>query len=120
MKKTKSNNPQLLNLIRFLKKTSKENDAKIWNSIANALTKTRSRRISVNLSRINRHTEKGEVVAVAGKVLGAGTLRHPVTVAAFAFSAKAKEKIRKAKGKCLTFPELVKKNPRGSNVKIVG
>ena len=120
MKKIKPDNPQLLNLIRFLKKASKENDAKIWNSIANALSKTRSRRISVNLSHINRHTEKGQVVAVAGKVLGAGTLSHPVTVAAFTFSATAKEKIKKAKGKCLALPELVKKNPKGSKVKIVG
>jgi len=120
MKKTKSDNPQLLSLISFLKKTAKENDARIWNSIANTLSKTRSRRISVNLSRISRHTEKGQIVAVAGKVLGAGTLSHSVTVAAFTFSATAEKKIEKAKGKCLTFPELVKKNPKGSNVRIVG
>lgn len=120
MKKAKSNNPQLLSLIRFLKKAAKENDSKIWSSLANGLSKTRSRRVSVNLSRINRHTEKGQVVVVAGKVLGAGTLLHPVTVTAFAFSATAREKIKKAKGKCLTFPELVKRNPKGSNVKIVG
>lgn len=116
----KPDNPHLLSLIRFLKKAARENDAKIWKSIANALLKPRSRRISVNLSHIDRQTEKGQVVAVAGKVLGVGTIHHPTTVAAFAFSAKAREKIRKAKGKCLTFPELVKKNPRGSNVRIVG
>ncbi len=120
MKKAKPDNPQLLNLIHFLKKAAKENDAKIWNSIADALSKPRSRRLSVNLSRLNRHNEKGQVVAVAGKVLGAGTLHHPVTVAAYTFSATAKEKIKKTKGKCMTFPELVKKNPEGSNVKIVG
>ncbi|MDH5448058.1 MAG: 50S ribosomal protein L18e [Candidatus Bathyarchaeota archaeon] len=120
MKKGQPDNPQQLSLIRFLKKAAKENDARIWNSIANAVSKTRSRRVSVNLSRINRHTKKGQVVAVAGKVLGAGTLSHPITVAAFAFSATAREKIKKAKGKCLTFPELVKKNPKGSNVRIVG
>jgi large subunit ribosomal protein L18e len=120
MKKAKPDNPQLQSLIRFLKKAAKENNSKIWNSIAKALSKTRSRRVSVNLSRINRHTKKGQLVVVAGKVLGAGTLHHPVTITAFAFSATAREKIKKAKGKCLTFPELVKKNPKGSNVKIVG
>lgn len=120
MRKTKPDNPQLRDLIRFLKRAARENDAKIWNSIADALSKPRSRRVSVNLSRINRHTEKGQVVAVAGKVLGSGALRHPATVAASTFSAAAKEKIKKAKGKCLMFPELVKKNPKGSNVKIVG
>ena len=120
MRKTKSDNPQLLSLIRFLKKAAKENDAIIWNRMASALSKTRSRRRPINLSHINRHTEKGQVVAVAGKVLGTGALRHSVTVAAFTFSVKAKEKIKKSKGKSLTFPELVKKNPKGSNVKIVG
>ena len=120
MKKSKSDNPQLLDLIRFLKKAAKENDAQIWNSVADALSKPRSRRKSVNLSRINRHTEKGQAVAIAGKVLGSGTLRHPVTVAAFNFSAASKKKIKKVKGKCMTFPELVKKNPKGSNIKIVG
>ncbi len=120
MKKTKTENPQLLELIRFLKKAAKENDAKIWQDIAKTLSKPRSRSTSVNLSRVNRHTEKGQVVVVAGKILGSGTLDHPVTVAAFAFSAMAEEKIKKAKGKCLTLNELVKKHPKGSNVKIVG
>jgi len=120
MKKRKPDNPQLLELIRFLKKVSKENDAKIWSTMANSLSKSRSTRVSVNLSRINRHTEKGEVVVVPGKVLGSGNINHPVTVAAFAFSAAAREKIKQAKGKYSTFPELVKKNPKGSNVKIMG
>ena len=120
MKKSKPENPQLLNLIRFLKRAARENDARIWSRVADVLSKSRSRRISVNLSRINRHTKEGRVLAVAGKVLGSGTLHHPVTVAAFEFSAASKEKINKAKGKCLTFSELVKKNPKGSNVRIVG
>ena len=60
------------------------------------------------------------MVAVPGKVLGSGALTHPTTIAAFAFSATATRKIKKARGKCLTFPELVKKNPKGANVKIVG
>lgn len=119
MKNKKPDNPRLLELIRFLQKMSRENDAKIWNAIANVLSKPRSMRVSINLSRISRHSEKGEVVAVPGKVLGSGTINHPVTVAAFSFSPAAREKIRRAKGKCLTFSELVKKNPRGSNVRIV-
>ncbi len=120
MKKPKADNPQLLEIIRILRKAARENDARIWGSVAEALSKPRSRRKSVNLSRINRHTEKGDVVAVAGKVLGSGMLDYPVTVAAFAFSTIAKKKIKKAKGKCLSLPELISKNPRGSNVKIVG
>lgn len=120
MKRSTRSNPQLCNSVRFLTKTANDNNAKIWKHVADCLSKTRRKRISVNLSRINRHTEKGQTVAVPGKVLGSGMLKHPVTVAAFEFSANAKEKIRNSKGKYMTFNELVKKNPKGSNVKVVG
>ncbi len=103
-----------------MKKASRENDARIWASIADSLDKARSRRLSVNLSRISRHAQKGQVIAVPGKVLGAGKLNAPMTIAAFAFSAKAVEKVRKSKGKCLTLTELVTKDPKGSNVRIIG
>jgi large subunit ribosomal protein L18e len=120
VKKTNKTNPELSNLIRFLKKKSKENEANIWRDIAEDLSKPRRKSIAVNLSRLNRYTEKNETVVVPGKVLGTGKIEHPITVAAFAFSEKAKEKIKTAKGKCLSLFELVKKNPKGSNVKIIG
>lgn len=120
MKKAETTNPQLIELVHFLKKQSRENKAEIWESIAKCLAKPRKKRITVNISRLNRFTEKNDVVAVPGKVLGAGEINHPITVAAFAFSEKAKEKITKAKGKCLFISELVKKNPKGANIKIIG
>jgi len=120
MRSTKTENPQLLSLIRFLRKTAKEQDAQIWNHIADTLSKPRRRRSSFNLSRINRCARKGEVVAVAGKLLGSGNLFHPVTVAAFEFSTEAEEKVKRAKGKCLSFYDLVRKHPKGSNVRILG
>lgn len=120
MKKAKPTNPELINTIRFLEKSAKANDARIWRKIAEALYATRRKRISVNLSRVNRYTKNGETVAVPGKVLAAGDMDHAVTVTAFSFSQKAKAKIIKAKGKCLSFDDLVKKNPKGSGVKIIG
>jgi large subunit ribosomal protein L18e len=120
VKKPKTTNPQLIELIRFLRKQSRENDVEIWRDIAARLAKPRRRRLAVNLSRLNRHTEKSETVAVPGKVLSTGELSHPITVAAFEFSEKAKEKIDASKGKCVSFSDLVKKNPKGSNVKIIG
>jgi len=115
----KTENPQLLDLIRLLRKAGRIHNARIWSRMAEFLSKPRRRLASVNISRLNRNTGKGDVVAVAGKILGTGSLNHPITVAAFAFSAKAKEKITKAKGKCLTLPEMLKKNPSGSKVKII-
>ena len=120
MKKTKATNPELLEVINFLKKQCRENNAKIWWDVAERLAKPRSRGVVVNLSRLNRFTGRSETVAVAGKVLATGKLSHPVTIAAFAFSARAREKIAAARGKCLSFFDLIKKNPKGSNVKIIG
>jgi len=120
MKRANPTNPELIDTIRLLKKTSKENDVAVWRKMAEYLSRTRRTRIAVNLSRINRYTKAGETVAVPGKVVAAGAVDHSVTVTAFAFSEKAMTKIRKAKGKCLTFSELIKKNPKGSDVKIVG
>lgn len=120
MKKTKTTNPQLIELIRFLRKQGNENKAKIWRDIAEDLARSSRRRVSVNVSHLNRHTEKNESVVVPGKVLGAGEIDHPITVAAFAFSQKGKEKIVAVSGKCLSLADLVKKNPKGSNVKILG
>lgn len=120
MKKVKTTNPELIELIRFLKKQSREHKAEIWKALAERLSSSRRKRIAVNISRLNRHTKKNEIVTVPGKVLGAGELDHPITVAAFAFSETAKEKIKKARGKCLSLLELAKKNPKGSNIKIIG
>ena len=119
MKETKSTNPELIQLIRFLKKQGKEKEANIWRDVAKHLAKTRQQRAIVNLSRLNRHTQKGDAVVVPGKLLGAGTLDHSVTVAAFNASDKAKEKLAAAKAKYLSIPELVEKNPKGSKIKIL-
>jgi len=115
----KATNPQLRSLIYFLRKAWRANGARIWLDVARRLAKPRRKRVAVNLSRINRYTEEGDVVVVPGKVLGAGSLDHPVTVAAFSFSKKAKEKIEDARGRWLTIKELVKLNPKGSRVKIM-
>jgi len=120
VKKVKKTNPELIELIRFLKKQSRENNVSIWWDIAERLAKPRRKSVAVNLSRLDRYTQKNETVAVPGKVLGAGEINHPISITAFAFSEKAKEKIKTAKGKPLSFFDLVKKNPKGSNVKIIG
>lgn len=119
MRKSKTTNPELIKLIKFLKIQSREKKAEIWRATAEILAKSRRGRVAVNLSRINRNTQKNDVVVVPGKVLGAGTLNHPITVAAFAFSEKAKEKMLAAKGKYLSLIDLAEKNPEGSNVKII-
>ena len=68
MRETKTTNPQLIELISKLRKQSKEQDAPIWLDVADYLAKTRSQRVVVNISNINRYTEKADVVVVPGKV----------------------------------------------------
>lgn len=120
MKQAKTTNPELVELIRFLRKQGRENKAAIWRDVAERLASPRRRQVAVNLSRLNRYTRKNETVVVPGKLLSTGEISHPLTVVAIAFSEKAKEKVGAAKGKCLSFSELIKKNPKGSNIKIIG
>jgi large subunit ribosomal protein L18e len=119
MRETKTTNPQLIELINQLRKTSKAQEAPIWADVADYLAKTRSQRVAVNLSSINRNTDKAAVVVVPGKILASGTLDHAVTVASFEASAQAKAKLEAAKSKYLTIKELMEQNPKGSNVKII-
>jgi large subunit ribosomal protein L18e len=120
VKKVKATNPELIMLIRDLKKKSQESQTNLWLSLAKNLSTSKRSRIAVNVSRLNRYTKDGETIAVPGKVLGAGNADHPMTVAAFAFSDVAQAKILKAKGKCLSIKELMEKNPAGKNVKLMG
>jgi len=120
VRKARTTNPELIELTSFLRKQSRENKVEIWRDIAERLTKPKRTRIAVNLSRLNRYTQKSETVAVPGKVLATGEITHPITIAAFAFSGKAREKIKAVRGRCVSFSDLIKKNPRGSNVKIIG
>ena len=119
MKKIKATNPELIALIRDLKKKSRENQTELWLNLAERLSSSKKSRIAFNVSRLNRYTKDGETVTVPGKVLGAGKTDHPMTVAAFAFSDRAKSKILKAKGKCLSIRDLMEKNPTGKNVKLM-
>jgi len=120
MRKTGPTNEHLVALIQSLRKASHTHEAGIWKSIAVELEKPARSRRAVNVSRINRFTKANETVIVPGKVLGAGAIDHSVVVAAFSFSSGAKEQIKKANGKAITIPELLKQNPKGKDVRIIG
>jgi len=104
----------------MLRKASKQYGAPIWRRVAELLEKPTRQRIEVNLSEINRYTQKGDYIVVPGKVLGAGIIDHPVTVAALNFSKSAKAKIEAAGGRALTFDQILAEKPDGSDVKILG
>ena len=120
MKRNYKTNPQLLDLISGLKKQSREKEVPIWRDIALRLERPTRNYPEVNLSRINRYTKENDQILVPGKVLGAGELDHPLTVAAVGFSENARTKITAAGGSCLSIEELMNKNPEGSRVRIMG
>jgi large subunit ribosomal protein L18e len=119
MKRTGPTNQYLKKLIEDLKKKSLETDTTIWRDVAEKLEKSRRSRVEVNLSDVERNAEKDDFVLVPGIVLSSGEITKPVNIVAWRFSGVAEEKIKKAKGKCLTIEELVKENPKGTGVKIL-
>ena len=119
MKPTGPTNPYLKQLIEELKKKSKELKAPIWLTVAEKLEKPRRKKVEVNIYEIGRNAKEGETVIVPGVVLAAGELSKPINVAAWRFSPKAEEKIKKAGGKTMSIQELMKENPKGSKVKIL-
>jgi len=107
-------------MITYLKKKAHENDAPIWKDIAKRLEKPSKSWAEVNIRRLSRYAKKGDTVIVPGKLLGSGELSVPITVAAYSFSGSAKTKIKNSGGTSVSIPELVKMNPKGKDVRIIG
>jgi len=119
-KRNYKTNPVLINLIHELKKQANENDAPIWKDIATRLEKPLNNWPEVNLNRISKYIGDKETALIPGKVLSTGNLTKKVTIAAWSFSEKSEEKIKKAGGKTITINELMKNNPKGKDVRILG
>ncbi len=119
MKTREKTNPQINDLISFLKKASRENGVNLWQDIAYNLERPRKNYAEVNISKINRYAAAGETIIVPGKVLGTGIIENAVYVAALDFSSSANDKILSANGECMTIKDLVLKNPKGSHIRIL-
>jgi len=113
-------NEHLRTLISDLKALSSKNSINIWKRIARDLERPSRQRREVNLSRINRYAKDNETVIVPGKVLAAGSLSKKVTIAAWQFSDQALVKIKDSKSTSMSIEELMKKNPKGQKVRILG
>ncbi len=120
MKRTGPTNPHLQKLIRDLKKLSAEKQVKLWKRVAKDLERPTRIRRKVNLYRIEKFLKSGETAVVPGKLLSLGDLTKKAEIAAYQASQQAKEKIAKANAKFLTIQELMKKNPQGKKVRIIG
>ena len=119
VKRTGPTNEHLKSLIQDLKVLGNEKKSNLWKRVASDLEKPTRIRRKVNIDKINLYSKDDEVVIVPGKVLAKGDLDKKVKVAAFQFSESAKEKINK-KGKAISIKELMKENPKGSKIKLLG
>ena len=117
--RTGSTSLELKKLIADLRSLSTKEKVKLWRRLADDLSKASRQRREVNLYTIEETTNLGEIAVVPGKVLSEGELGKKLTVAAYKFSDKAREKISKV-GKAITIRELMKENPKGKKVRILG
>lgn len=103
----------------FEKKYRKEKK-RIWKAIALRLEKPRKNRKKVSVKKLGVLSKKfsGKKLVFVGKVLD-GVLKEKVEVFAFEYSKKAKESIRKEKGKALSFFDLVEGKELPKNLVLV-
>ncbi len=120
MKPTGPTNPLTRKLIVALEKQSKKEKAAIWADVAERLAKSARRLPAVNLGKLERFCKEGETVIIPGKLLAAGALKKKITVGALKLSAAGKKKVESAGGKAVAISELLKRNPKGSNIRIMG
>jgi large subunit ribosomal protein L18e len=118
--KIKGKNPALRGLIEALNTKSIEEDNMFWKSVSLALNRPNRKQFKINLYRLDRSIKPNETVVIPGTVLGGGEIAKPATIAAYKFSAEAKKKIEKAKGRAISIEQLMVLKPDGSGARIIG
>lgn len=94
--------------------------AKFWQAVARNLKRPRRTAYEVNLHRLENSADPELTNVVPGIVLGTGEVTKKLNVAAWKFSASAKQKIEKVGGKCMSLEHLWETNKDGKGVKLVG
>ena len=116
----RKSNSTLVKTIVELKEASRKNEAPLWRSIANRLEGSSRNWPSVNVSKLEYNVNKNGKAIVPGKLMGTGIVTKKMTIAAYSFTDSAKEKIQSAGGKCLTYNEMIKATPKGTDVMVIG
>ncbi|MGI0101480.1 MAG: 50S ribosomal protein L18e [Nitrosotalea sp.] len=113
-------NQVVIRMAKELKVASKKNKAPIWLRLAEmALKPARTKRV-LNLGQIDRSVNDNDIVVVPGKVLGTGNISHKITLCSFSISTTGAKKVIQSGGKIIDFAQMIKNNPTGKGVKIIG
>jgi large subunit ribosomal protein L18e len=118
-KPTGPTNPIIATMIEDIRNRGYREKIPFLIKLADEMETPKRQRAEVDLSKLNRVCKENETIVVPGKVLSSGILKKPLRVAAASFSMAAIDGIQKAGGKVLSIEELVKENPKGTNVRIV-
>lgn len=103
----------------MLQVASAQHKVEIWRRVASDLERPTRIRREVTIRDLNKVCRDKELIVVPGKVLGNDVLERKITVAAWKFSDGALASINKT-GKAITLLALLKENPTGKGVRIVG
>ena len=113
-------NQVVVQMAKELHVASKKNKAPIWSKLAEmALKPSRAKRV-LNLGQIDKFVSDNDTVVVPGKVLGTGSISHKITLCSFSISTSGAKKVTQSGGKIVDFAQLIKNNPTGKGVKIIG
>ena len=107
-------------MARALRRISSENKAPIWRKVAEYALKPSVARRTINVKSIDRLTGDGDVVVFPGKVLGTGSMSHPVSLFCFGISVSAASKVEKAGGRIISHNTITAERPTGSGVVLLG
>ena len=113
-------NQVVIRMARDLKKASVKNDAPIWAKLAEYALKPSIARRDINLNKISQLTKENDTIVFPGKVLGTGNVSHKITLCSFSISNSAVDKIIDNGGKLISFSDLIKQNPTGKGVVLLG
>ncbi|MFH1229222.1 MAG: 50S ribosomal protein L18e [Candidatus Aenigmatarchaeota archaeon] len=118
-KPTGPTNPILKGMIEDIRNRGYREKIPFLIKLADEMEKPRRIRAEADLSKLNRVCKENETIVIPGKLLSSGILKKKLRVAAASFSMSSIEGIRKAGGVTMTIEELVKENPKGTDVRIV-
>jgi len=106
--------------IEELRLVSRVKDAPVWRAVADRLEAPDRNWAEVSLDKASANLKEGEIGIVPGRVLGNGSARRGLQLAAFGFTKSAREKLVAAGGKAMTLTEAADSTPKGSKIRILG
>ena len=113
-------NQVVIRMASDLRKASVANDAPIWRKLAEYALKPSIARRDIYVNRISQLTKENDTVVFPGKVLGTGAISHKITLCSFSISNSAASKVLENGGKIISHTDLIKQNPTGNGVVLLG